>query len=333
MNNLIQKYKSLPYKYKIAISIVVFILLVISLPNSIAYIFGAFSSYKLINKRIWKYISVILFGIFTLISLLLLVSVDNIDKIDNKIKEDVKEQNINNDNQEVKSNNEFENSAESKIISNNNQITFNVIKVVDGDTLDVSINGINERLRLIGINTPETVDPRKPVECFGKEASDKSKEMLSGKKVILESDSSQGERDKYGRLLRYVFLEDGTNFNLYMIKNGYAYEYTYNTPYKYQSEFKQAQIEAKNNNSGLWKASCDTKESTIVTNTTTTTNDTNSGTCTIKGNINTKGEKIYHMIGCGSYSSTFIDETKGEKWFCSEKEAVSAGWRKALNCK
>ena len=135
---------------------------------------------------------------------------------------------------------------------------FTVGIVVDGDTIDVMINGNTERLRLIGIDTPETVDPRRPVQCFGKEASDKAKSLLSSAKVALEQDISQGERDSYGRLLVYVFLEDGTNFNHYMIAEGYAHEYTYRIPYKYQAEFKAAQVKARNNSKGLWSpAACD----------------------------------------------------------------------------
>ena len=129
---------------------------------------------------------------------------------------------------------------------------FSVVKVVDGDTIDVDINGTVARVRLIGINTPETVDPRKPVECFGKEASAKAREILGGKKVRLEADPSQTDSDKYARLLRYVFLEDGTNFNKLMISEGYAYEYTYALPYKYQKEFKQAQKTASDAGNGLW---------------------------------------------------------------------------------
>lgn len=203
---------------------------------------------------------------------------------------------------------------------------YDVVRVVDGDTIDVSFDGKIERLRLIGINTPETVDPRKPVECFGTDASNKAKSVLSGKKVILESDSSQGERDKYNRLLRYVFLEDGTSFNLLMVREGYAYEYTYDLPYKYQASFKEAQKQAEANKTGLWGDTCNGKATSVdITQ-------TGSNSCTIKGNINSKGEKIYHAIGCGSYNKTTIDESKGEKWFCSDEEAVNAGWRKALNC-
>lgn len=213
------------------------------------------------------------------------------------------------------------------IIANNSEQLYEVVRVVDGDTIDVSIDDQIERLRLIGINTPETVDPRKSVECFGKEASEKAKSILVGKKVTIESDPSQGERDKYDRLLRYVFLEDGTNFNLLMIREGYAYEYTYNLPYKYQTEFKQAQKEAEKNKMGLWGASCEGQ-----TSITTAPAAPTAGACVIKGNINTKKEKIYHAPGCGSYDKTVIDENNGEKWFCSEQDALDAGWRKALNC-
>ena len=127
-----------------------------------------------------------------------------------------------------------------------------VVKVVDGDTITVSINGSSESVRLIGIDTPETVDPRTTVQCFGMEASNKTKELLTGKRVRLEFDPVTGERDKYRRLLAYVFREDGLFVNKYLVEQGYAYEYTYNTPYKYQAEFKTAQREAEAWDRGLW---------------------------------------------------------------------------------
>lgn len=130
-----------------------------------------------------------------------------------------------------------------------------VVKVVDGDTIDVRIEQNVARVRLIGIDTPEVVDPRKPVQCFGKEASDKAKGILTGKSVRLESDPTQGDKDKYGRLLRYVFLEDGTLFNKLMIEQGYAHEYTYHSnPYKYQLEFIAAERSAREQNLGLWNS-------------------------------------------------------------------------------
>ncbi|MFH1867079.1 MAG: thermonuclease family protein [Patescibacteria group bacterium] len=127
-----------------------------------------------------------------------------------------------------------------------------VTQVVDGDTFKVVIGDKTETLRMIGIDTPETVDPRKPVQCFGVEASNKAKTLLTGKKVRLEADPTQGERDKYSRLLRYAYLEDGTFFNKIMISDGYAHEYTYDVPYKYQAEFNQAEADARSNKRGLW---------------------------------------------------------------------------------
>jgi len=137
-------------------------------------------------------------------------------------------------------------------LSDSKLVGTTVTQVVDGDTIKVNINGISDTVRLIGIDTPETVHPSKPVECFGKEASNKAKELLEGQTITLEADPSQGERGKYKRLLRYVFLADGTDFNKLMISEGYAYEYTYNSPYKYQDAYKQAQKDAESGKLGLW---------------------------------------------------------------------------------
>jgi len=127
-----------------------------------------------------------------------------------------------------------------------------VTRVVDGDTIVVEMNGAQEKIRLIGVDTPETVDPRKPVQCFGKEASTFTKNLLEGKQVRLESDSSQGDRDKYDRPLRYVFLPDGTFVNKEIIAQGYGHEYTYRTPYHYQTDFKAAERSARESERGLW---------------------------------------------------------------------------------
>lgn len=129
---------------------------------------------------------------------------------------------------------------------------YSVVNVVDGDTIRVNMNGKEETLRLIGIDTPETVDPRKSVQCFGKEASNKAKELLTGKRVRIEVDATQGDRDKYDRLLAYVYREDGLFFNKHMIEQGFAHEYTYNLPYRYQNEFKTAQKAAQTAQRGLW---------------------------------------------------------------------------------
>lgn len=129
---------------------------------------------------------------------------------------------------------------------------YSVNRVVDGDTIAVNIDGTVEKVRLIGVDTPETVDPRKLVQCFGIEASNYVKTLLTSKNVALESDGSQGDKDKYNRLLRYVYLSDGTNLNEDIIAKGYGHEYTYNLPYKFQDKFKQAEHDAQTKNIGLW---------------------------------------------------------------------------------
>ena len=131
---------------------------------------------------------------------------------------------------------------------------YQVTKITDGDTITVKIGNKNTSIRLIGVDTPETVDPRKTVQCFGKEASAITKKILLNRKVSLESDPTQGDTDKYGRLLRYVFLQDGTNFDKWLIDEGYGFEYTYNLPYKYQQEYKDAENTARLSSKGLWKS-------------------------------------------------------------------------------
>ncbi len=137
----------------------------------------------------------------------------------------------------------------SPTISNNLVV---VQRVVDGDTIQLETG---EKLRYIGINTPETVDPRRSVQCFGKEASNKNKELVLGQKVRLEKDVSN--TDKYGRLLRYVYLQTPTGevfVNDYLVRQGYAYASSYPPDIAHQKDFRQAQEEAQENNRGLWSS-------------------------------------------------------------------------------
>ena len=371
-----------------------------------------------------------------------------------------------------------------------------VTSVVDGDTFKVEINGTVETVRIIGIDTPETVHPSKPVQCFGKEASNALKEVLDGEEIALEKNPAE-ERDKYGRLLRYVEI-DGVDIGASMIEEGFAYSYK-QYPHPRLEEYNELEQEAREENRGLW-GSCNGssnaafsdvssshpyaqaiqwgKESGVlngypdgtfgpdktvnraeflkivlgaqgadVTSVSSPTgfrdvdesawytpyirygkqqgivqgypdgsfkpeqpvnfaealkmayvalgisgdasasgawyesylshaksnqvlfsNNVNVGagmsrkdvvwivwrlleddtssdpvqpppleeepsdSCEIKGNISSKQEKIYHVPGCGSYNQTKIDEAAGERWFCSEQEAIDAGWRKAENC-
>jgi len=138
-----------------------------------------------------------------------------------------------------------------------------ITRVIDGDTADVLIGDKTERVRLIGIDTPETVDPRKPVQCFGKEASARTKEILQeGMLVTLASDPTQDDRDKYGRLLRYISTPDRSDAGFQLISEGYAHEYTYQTPYQKQAKYQSAEKAARTEGLGLWaKDTCAGKTS------------------------------------------------------------------------
>lgn len=121
-----------------------------------------------------------------------------------------------------------------------------VTRVVDGDTIDIQRIG---RIRLIGVDTPETVDPRRPVQRFGKEASDFLKRLVEGQRVRLEYD--QERRDAYNRTLAYVFLPDGTFVNAEIIRQGYGFAYT-RFPFRYLEEFRQLERGARKAGRGLW---------------------------------------------------------------------------------
>jgi micrococcal nuclease len=149
-----------------------------------------------------------------------------------------------------------------KKISQSKKEEAQVIRVIDGDTIEVLLNDKKERVRIIGIDAPETVDPRQAVECFGKEASNFAKTFLNVETVLLESDPTQDDKDVYGRLLRYVFVNEGVDFGKLMITQGYAHEYTYDLPYKYQKEYVASEKRANEEKIGLWDISvCPVKSS------------------------------------------------------------------------
>lgn len=187
-----------------------------------------------------------------------------------------------------------------------------VTKVIDGDTIEIEGG---QRVRYIGVDTPETVHPDIKTECLGAAASAKNKELVEGKHVHLEKDVS--ETDKYGRLLRYVYINN-LFVNDYMVREGFANASSYPPDIKYQDQFTSAEVEARENNRGLW-GSC------------TQSPDAKTGRdgCDVKGNISTNGEKIYHMPGQKYYDKTVVDESRGEKYFCSEEEAQNSGFRKS----
>lgn len=224
-----------------------------------------------------------------------------------------------------------------------------VAEVIDGDTIRLTTG---ETVRYIGIDTPEISHPQRGVECFGREAKRKNEELVLNQFVRLEKDVSG--TDRYGRLLRYVYAGKETFFanptdntksvknvsssvfvNETLVRNGYARAATFPPDVKYQSLFLEAEREARENKRGLW-GSTDCINSLNSPNSSTRvfpTVPSPTGACKIKGNISyTTGEKIYHTPGCPYYQTTKINESEGERYFCSEGEAVTAGWRKAKNC-
>ena len=131
---------------------------------------------------------------------------------------------------------------------------YRVHSVMDGDTFEVVINKNVEKVRMIGIDTPETIDPRKPPQCFGLEASSTTKKLLVGHFVYLETDPTQYFYDKFGRILAYVKLDDGLFVNTHLLEKGFAREYTYGKAYTRSREFKKIQKEARIKKNGLWAA-------------------------------------------------------------------------------
>jgi len=135
-----------------------------------------------------------------------------------------------------------------------NSRLYAVTYVDDGDTFRINVDDREVRVRMLGVNTPETVDPRKKVQCFGPEASTQTKSLLKKRKVRLEFSPGRELKDGYGRYLAYVYREDDLFLNEFLIKNGFAREYTVGSPYTLQARFKAVQIGAQQEKAGLWGA-------------------------------------------------------------------------------
>jgi len=192
--------------------------------------------------------------------------------------------------------------------------TLIVSRVIDGDTVELSSG---ERVRIIGIDAPEHD------ECFFEESKTMLEQLVLGKDVRAQQETN--DRDRYGRLLRHLYVGD-TFIDLTLVEEGFAAAYPYPPDTAYAAEFSDAETQAKAHGRGLW-SSCASFKNVEQFN-----SEPSVEGCVVKGNISSSGEKIYHLPGCGSYGKTNIDESKGERWFCSEQEAQSAGWRKAGNC-
>ena len=130
---------------------------------------------------------------------------------------------------------------------------YSVNHFVDGDTIAVNMNGSVETIRMIGVDTPETHKPNTPVQCYGEIAAAYTKQLIGSSKVRLQADPLDTNRDRYGRLLRYVYLTDGALVDEKLISDGYAFAYTL-FPFQKKDEFKAQEEAAKQAGKGLWSA-------------------------------------------------------------------------------
>lgn len=141
--------------------------------------------------------------------------------------------------------------AATKTVTQSDPGLYSIDHFVDGDTIAVNMNGKTESIRMIGIDTPETHKPNAPVQCYGPAAAAFTKNLIGAGRVRLQSDSEGTNRDRYNRLLRYVYLPDGRLVETELIRGGYGFAYT-SFPFTKSAEFTQAQDAARAANKGLW---------------------------------------------------------------------------------
>ncbi len=213
----------------------------------------------------------------------------------------------------------------SYLTSNDEQrIPVKVEKVVDGDTIKVRVDGKLETVRFLLVDTPESVHPSKPVQPFSKEASNHTETMLEEADVQLEL--GIGERDKYGRLLAYVYA-DGQSVQESLLKKGFArVAYVFEPNTKYVDQYENIQKQAQKEGVGIWSLENYVQEEGYVSDNEEEKpqHKSQNEDCTIKGNISPSGDKIYHLE-----SGRYYKVTKPELWFCTEKEAMDSGFRKS----
>ncbi|AVX31511.1 micrococcal nuclease [Carboxydocella thermautotrophica] len=207
-----------------------------------------------------------------------------------------------------------------------NYLPARVLSVSDGDTIHVSLNGKNERVRMIGVNTPEIAHPELGIkeQPYGQAAKNYTSKALQGRKVFLEFDVEK--RDKYGRLLAYVWLEKPFSnqetearkkmFNAILLQNGYAQVMTIPPNVKYADFFVKLQREARNQGKGLWGIPVVNKVSSAAVN-----------TKTYLGNSNTRK---FHFPSC-QWAQKISPAHR--VWFNSREQAVKAGYAPCKVCK
>lgn len=140
-------------------------------------------------------------------------------------------------------------------VESNQPGLYSIAHFVDGDTIAVNMNGKVETVRFVGVDTPETHKPNTPLQCYGPAAAAYTKNTITqaGSKVRLASDSLSTNRDRYGRLLRYIYLPDGTFLNEQLVLNGYAFYYPY-FPFTKSSQFQADEQQAMAAHRGLWSS-------------------------------------------------------------------------------
>jgi endonuclease YncB( thermonuclease family) len=192
-------------------------------------------------------------------------------------------------------------------------------RVIDGDTIDIS----GQRIRLHGIDTPEakqTCQRQGVTWLCGAAATKALRNLIGGEKVTC----IQRDKDRYGRIVA-VCHANGVNLNAAMVLSGMALAYR-----RYSDDYTGHEASAKAAARGLWAgqfvAPWEWRRGMRLVSE-GTANDAEG--CRIKGNIGSKGDRIYHMPGSRSYDGTVITASKGERWFCSEEGAKAAGWRRA----
>lgn len=217
----------------------------------------------------------------------------------------------------------------------NQLVRARVVRVVDGDTIVIDRGYGNEKVRLILVNTPETVHPHKPVEYYGREASNFTKTQLSGRYVYLERDVS--EYDRYGRLLRYVWTDIPNNshelaskcFNAALLLGGYAQLSTFPPDLKYVNEFRAFQQQAHDNQAGLWgnsgAAPSNAANPAPQHNGSSQYNPSDPAYKYAQGQIiGNTNSKIYHMPYGRFYTKVSM---KNAVFFKNEAQAQAAGYR------
>lgn len=181
---------------------------------------------------------------------------------------------------------------------------YTVSRVVDGDTFDV--NG-DIRIRLAGADAPEY-----PEGCLSEETKQRLNELVAGRTVEIV----QKEKDDFGRIVGYTWIDD-LFVDKALVSEGLAQASNTDDP-RYGALLSESQEEAQNAQRGIWSSQC------------TSPPDPN---CTIKGNIRRDLKtKVYHLSNCFNYQKTVIDTSEGDQWFCSEDEAVEAGFTKSEDC-